>query len=86
MITQRMLVRLSICPCGYSSLLDSIQLGHIYEVDDKSMRYGYAYKCGKCGRVQFKVAVIDVRESTGEFRPLPLGLFESGLEKEEKWN
>jgi len=74
------LKRLSICPCGYHVLLDSIGIGTLYPVDPKSIRGGFRYKCGKCGRWQENVTVINAgacEQHPGSSGPLPYALFAS---------
>jgi hypothetical protein len=64
----------SICSCGDSVLRDDISLGRIYEVRPDS-RDWMVYQCGACG-VHRPVEVIDVRDdASGQFRPLPFGIF-----------
>ncbi len=73
------LERLSICPCGFGVLDDSIPIGTIYVADVTTFRRGFTYKCGGCGRIQKNsVAVINCSQQLHPERPmapLPFGLF-----------
>jgi len=50
------LKRLSICPCGFSTLRDDISIGKIYNLETSSLNRAL-YVCGGCHR-GFKVDVI----------------------------
>ena len=68
---------LSICDCGEPVLHDHIPLGTKYRVYPETIRHGFLYGCGRCGRVQHDVAVIDADQRDGQGRaPLPLALFD----------
>lgn len=72
------LQRLSICPCGYSVLDDSIVVGAEYDIDRRTLRGGFVYKCGQCGRVQADVQCVTASQRLRPDRPaapLPYGLF-----------
>lgn len=70
------LARLSICPCGYGVLLDSIQIGAVYQCDINTLRNGYVYRCGRCGTIQRDVEVIDCAQRTQPgIKPMPYALF-----------
>jgi hypothetical protein len=72
------LANLSICPCGYPMLDDSITLGSEYEVDLDSIRGGFEYICGGCGSRQQLVEVVNASQLLNPNRPpapLPLALF-----------
>jgi hypothetical protein len=72
---------LSICPCGYSVLDDRIELGAKYIVDLASTRGGFRYRCGKCGKSQDNVTVIDANQilkPDAAPAPLPYDLFLPG--------
>lgn len=72
------LIKLSICGCGYSVLLDSIRLGTEYTVDLSSIRDGFTYRCGRCKTVHTNVRVIDADVITKLYyglKPLPAELF-----------
>lgn len=75
MYQKRMLMRLSVCPCGYGFLNDDIPLGTVYEVnlDIEEMA---TLTCGGCGSVQ-PVACLPVRARTpgGRGGMLPRVLF-----------
>lgn len=70
------LKRLDICDCGYGVLDDSIGVGTVYEVEPNSVKDGFFYKCGQCGREQHNVRVIYAK---GQLSPcwqmLPYDLF-----------
>jgi hypothetical protein len=72
------LVKLSICECGYSVLLDSIRIGAEYLVDVASIRGGFFYRCGRCGTEQKSVRVVEASQVTRPGQgmlPLPADLF-----------
>ena len=71
------LTRLSICPCGEPVLFDSIPLGTEYRVYPETIRRGFSYRCGVCGRIQKDIPVIvaDHRDRSGQGE-LPLALFD----------
>lgn len=74
----RPLSRLSICPCGYSVLWDTIPLGTVYQIDLDTIRGGFRYRCGRCGTDQWDVTVVNASQpfQTGApMAPLPFGLF-----------
>jgi hypothetical protein len=75
------LARLSVCPCGFPSLYDDIELGTEYRVYLESIRTDFSYRCGKCGRLQQGVSVILADQRCGDGRAyLPLALFDlSGI-------
>lgn len=73
------LTRLSICPCGYGVLRDEITVGTVYMVNLATIRGGFDYRCGKCGRLQKDVTVIDAAQRLSKaptIMPVPWGLFE----------
>ena len=79
------LERLTICSCGAPVLHDDIKVGTEYivfpatELDD-----GY-YRCGRCGREQLDIRVIDVIPVSSPHTPpmpLPRDLFPADLEAE----
>jgi hypothetical protein len=71
------LTRLSICPCGEPVLMDEIPLGTTYRVYPETIRRGFSYRCGKCGRLQYNVQVISADNRDGSGRgELPLALFD----------
>lgn len=72
------LARLSICPCGYTVLRDSIKLGTVYRADPMTRAGGFAYTCGGCGKTQRNVETIhcsQILHPDRPMRPLPYGLF-----------
>ena len=72
------LLKLSICPCGYGVLVDSIQLGVKYRLNVDSIRGGFRYRCGRCGKTQDPVEVVDASQilnPDAPMRPLPAPLF-----------
>lgn len=73
------LASLSICPCGGSVLDDSILLGTEYTVYPESIRTGFRYGCGACGRICKNVSVIladQILDPDAPPRYLPLDLFD----------
>jgi hypothetical protein len=72
---------LSICPCGFAVLDDSISIGTPYMVDLASIRKGFRYRCGRCGQAQGNVTVIDANQiihPDAPPAPLPFDLFVPG--------
>ena len=72
------LKHLSICPCGNPCLMHHIQIGTVYHVDRGTVRRGYVYRCGKCGRRQLDVACVMASQQVNAdapMMPLPAGLF-----------
>lgn len=72
------LKRLSICPCGFAVLNDSIKLDTEYEVDFSRSRLGFTYGCGGCGTVHTDVMVIPASSALNPAAPLsylPVALF-----------
>lgn len=72
------LTKLSICPCGYAVLLESIHLGTEYVVDMDSIRGGFTYGCGGCGKIQPNVRVVNADSVTNHragLRPILAELF-----------
>lgn len=72
-------IRLSICPCAEPVLKEHIGLGAIYRLDMASVRGGFSYKCGGCGKTIGEVTVVNASQSAehgGRLAPLPLGLFQ----------
>ena len=69
------LQRLSICPCGYGVLKDSITLGTVYIVDLGTLTDGFTYICDRCGVAQTVACVHAMRPGTKDGY-LPYGLFE----------
>lgn len=70
--------RLSICSCGYGVLDDSIQVGVNYRLDLATEQRGYRYTCGRCGRTQYNLQVVNASQVLNPdmpFRPLPVALF-----------
>ncbi len=73
------LARLSICPCGYSCLDESIKLGTIYSADSRTREHRFDYSCGGCGQTQHYIETIycsQLLHPDLPMRPLPYGLFE----------
>jgi ribosomal protein S27AE len=71
------LLNLSCCPCGFPVLHDHIKLGAEYTIYPETIRNGFKYFCGGCGRTQNDVIVVDADQpSGGEPMPLPLVLFQ----------
>jgi hypothetical protein len=71
------LKRLSICPCGFTVLNESIPLGKKYVVDESTIRReGFDYFCGGCKTWMHDILVVDA-EQTGNMQmaPLPYELF-----------
>ena len=69
------LINLSICPCGYRVLHDSISLGTVYTLSD-DIRGGWTYRCGRCGQTQRNVTVVMAAQKNGAgVAALPLALF-----------
>lgn len=69
---------LSICPCGFAVLDDSIKLDTEYDVDFSRSRLGFTYGCGGCGTVHTDVMVIaasSVLNPTALRAYLPVALF-----------
>lgn len=66
----------SICDCGFPALNESVPLGKSYEVDEESVKGGFTFICGGCRKVHPDVKVICARDDRGEYRPLPLAVFE----------
>lgn len=74
------LIRLSICPCGFSTLDDSIALGTTYTVYPDSIKMGFSYFCGGCKRTLTNVIVIKADQLIHTDLPpdyLPLNLFDT---------
>lgn len=71
------LVKLSICQCGYAVLKDHIKVGAKYDVDMDSIRDGYTYECGGCGKKMSGVRIVGALSNNPMhgLRPLPAGLF-----------
>lgn len=79
------LVKLSICPCGYSLLHEDIQLGTEYTVypEASDPEHPFVLICGGCGQPsQGKGYILarSTRNPDAEPGPLPLELFEIGNE------
>jgi hypothetical protein len=71
------LSNLSICPCGEPVLSDGVPLGTEYRVHPDTIRRGFTYRCGKCGRTQSNISVLFVENRDGlSGGPLPLALFD----------
>jgi hypothetical protein len=71
------LKRLSICPCGFTVLKDTIPLGKKYVIDESTIRRdGMNYFCGGCNTWIRDIEVVDA-EQTGSktMMPLPYALF-----------
>jgi hypothetical protein len=71
--------KLSICPCGFAVLDDSIQVGTKYRLYMESMSAHFRYRCGRCGKLQYGVAVVNansVLHPDNPPAPIPYGLFE----------
>jgi len=78
MMEKKPLLRLSFCSCGHNVLDDSILLGTVYEVDLSSLRDGFSYYCGGCGRVFRNVHVVNASQILHPElppQPLPYDLF-----------
>ena len=76
MLREMPLRRLHICSCGFGVLLDSIPVGTLYTVDWETVRGGFMYRCGGCGKTQSDVRVIDAYDKGFQrFAPLPFDLF-----------
>ena len=63
MYQPRLLMRLSVCACGYGLLKDDIPLGTVYEVD-LDVEEIATLKCGGCGKIQ-QVVCSPVRARAG---------------------
>ena len=61
------LKRLSICPCGFGTLRDGIQIGKLYELDLQQLRTA-TYVCAACGKRQ----IVDCVMSDGKWIPRDL--------------
>ena len=75
------ILSLSICPCGFGVLDDRIEAGTKYIVDLASVRGGFRYRCGGCGKSQDNVTVIDANQvlrPAAAPAPLPYDLFLPG--------
>jgi hypothetical protein len=72
------LTQLSICPCGDRVLNTDVGVGTEYVIYPDSIRGGWIYACGECGRIYHDVATVLVEDRFGrcEARRLPLALFE----------
>jgi len=69
------LKRLSICPCGFSTLRDGIAVGSEYEIDlERTSVMGYL--CGGCGVVQDVTWVWTAAKGESQGGMLPKGIFE----------
>ncbi len=72
------LARLSFCPCGFPVLDESITLGTEYDLLPNSVRGGFFYRCGGCGREYKDVHVVTASQILHPERPpapLPWSLF-----------
>ena len=73
------LVKTSICDCGYTVLYEHIQPGTMYTIYPVTIRDKWVYKCGKCGKVQKNITIVDANQILNPDRapaPLPLELFD----------
>ena len=69
------LVRLSICPCGFTVLKDEIGLGTVYQID-LSRKENCVLLCGGCGKEHKVRAVFTLaRDPRGRSDYLPMALF-----------
>lgn len=74
------LVRLTICPCGFSTLDDSIALGTTYTVYPDTIKMGFSYYCSGCKRTLSNIVAIKANSVIDTEEPaeyLPLGLFDT---------
>jgi hypothetical protein len=74
------LVRLSICPCGFSTLDDSILVGQTYVVYPGTIKMGFSYFCGGCKRTLTNIVAIkadQIIETDLKPEYLPLRLFDT---------
>lgn len=70
------LARLSVCPCGFTTLQDEITLGTEYEIDD-DLHDSADYICGKCHQRQPMDWVMVMPREKGQRRGwLPRALFD----------
>jgi hypothetical protein len=71
------LKRLAICPCGFTVLKDTIQLGKKFVIDESTIRRdGFNYFCGGCNTWIKDIEVVDAEQSgRPEMAPLPYALF-----------
>ena len=69
------LIKASICPCGFSTLTDDIDLGTVCDVDFDTIAKG-TYVCGGCNTEQKVTAVYVATRGDSDGGFMPLGLFE----------
>jgi len=72
------LIKLSVCPCGFTLLADSIPLGTEYTIDTETIGNEFSYRCGRCGTIHRNMASVRTSQSLHPERPmapLPLELF-----------
>lgn len=68
------LTKLSICPCGYQALNDSVKLGTIYDIEP-SKRKSFVFICGSCKAQRTIVGVYANSRNGGRPGFLPEDLF-----------
>ena len=75
-LKKAVLVKLSICECGFGLLNDDITLGTVFTAD-LNMRMTLTYGCGGCGRIIQPVSCVGVNSAAhpDQFRFLPLEIF-----------
>jgi len=75
-LKKAILVKLTICDCGYAVLDDSIRVGTEF-VADMDQRSTLSYFCGHCHGRQPHISCIGVNspKHPTSFRPLPLAMF-----------
>lgn len=81
LVVKTKLVKLSLCPCGYGLLRDTIELGTEYLVypDTCDPEEAYTLICGGCGYKSVGVGRIyanSVHNPAAPPTPLPLEIFE----------
>ena len=79
------LIKLTICPCGAPVLKDKIPLGTEYTLDLDTLREGFYYRCGTCGRSQYNVTCAftnSVLRPEAPKAPLPAEMFGLCVPKE----
>jgi hypothetical protein len=68
--------RLSVCPCGFPTLAESIELGQLYWID-RTRLLPFIFKCGGCGEVYNLTCVyVAGRDISAPPGYLPLDIFE----------
>lgn len=73
------LVKLNICTCGFPLLDDSILLGAEYTIFPETIRDGFYFKCGGCGKEQSNLICVNTTQKLHPNRPpapLPLEIFD----------